>query len=45
MSAENIDGILKSEIGKVFCKVLEHAGVYKRDEAGQRALDRFTASL
>ncbi len=42
---ENIDGILKEEIGKVFCRVLEHAGVYKRTTKGQAAFDRFLASL
>ncbi|MBR7071122.1 MAG: UDP-glucose--hexose-1-phosphate uridylyltransferase [Clostridia bacterium] len=41
LSAENIDGILKEEIGQVFCKVLEHAGVYKRDEDGKKAFLRF----
>lgn len=39
--AENADYILKDEIGKVFAKVLEHAGVYKRDEKGAAAFDRF----
>ncbi|MDF2907856.1 MAG: UTP-hexose-phosphate uridylyltransferase [Herbinix sp.] len=38
---ENIDGILKDEIGTVFCKVLEQAGVFKRTIEGQKALDRF----
>jgi UDPglucose--hexose-1-phosphate uridylyltransferase len=42
-NAENVDGILKDEIGKVFAKVLEHAGVYKRDEKGAAAFDRFVA--
>ncbi|CVI73433.1 Galactose-1-phosphate uridylyltransferase [Clostridiales bacterium CHKCI001] len=41
INADTIDGILKDEIGKVFAKVLEHAGVYKRDEAGQDAFMRF----
>ena len=38
---ENADEILRKEIGKVFAKVLEHAGVYKRDEKGQAAFERF----
>lgn len=38
-------GILEKEVGIVFSKVLEHAGVYKRDEEGQKAFDRFTESL
>ena len=37
----NIDGILKQEVGKVFVNVLEHAGVYKRDEQGRAAFDKF----
>ena len=40
-TAKNVDGILKDEIGKVFAKVLEHAGVFKRDESGAKAFDRF----
>ena len=38
---ETIDGILKEEIGIVFTKVLEHAGVYKRTKEGQEAFGRF----
>ena len=38
---ENVDQILRDEVGKVFAQVLEHAGVYKRDEAGQAAFLRF----
>lgn len=41
--AENVDDILKDEIGKIFAKVLEHAGVYKRDEKGAAAFGRFVA--
>ena len=37
----NIDQILQKEIGIVFSKVLEDAGVYKRDEAGCAAFLRF----
>jgi len=44
-SAENAEGILKTEIGKVFAKVLEHAGVYKRDARGQAAFDRFIQAV
>ncbi|MBQ3137488.1 MAG: UDP-glucose--hexose-1-phosphate uridylyltransferase [Clostridia bacterium] len=40
-TAENIDTIVKKEVGKVFVKCLEHAGVYKRDEKGQAAFERF----
>lgn len=45
INAENIDGILQEEIGLVFLKVLEHAGVYKREEAGQRGFERFIRQL
>jgi UDPglucose--hexose-1-phosphate uridylyltransferase len=45
LTSENIDDILKEEIGKVFCKVLEHAGVYKRTPEGQAAFDRFLNTL
>ena len=38
---ENIMGILQTEVGKVFAKVLEHAGVYKRHENGLKAFVRF----
>ena len=38
---ENIDAIIKKEVGKVFVKCLEHAGVYKRDEKGMAAFGRF----
>lgn len=41
INASNVDDILKTEIGKVFEKVLEHAGVYKRDEEGKAAFIRF----
>ena len=38
---ENTEMILKMEVGKVFAKVLSHAGVYKRDPDGAAAFDRF----
>lgn len=45
VTEENIMEILHREIGLVFSKVLEHAGVFKRDEAGQAAFGRFLESL
>jgi UDPglucose--hexose-1-phosphate uridylyltransferase len=45
ITAENVDDILKGEVGKVFAKVLEHAGVYKRDDAGKAAFIRFCQSV
>ena len=41
----NVDGILRDEIGKVFLEVLTHAGVFKRDEAGIAAFDRWIESI
>ena len=40
-TAENAEMILKMEVGKVFAKVLEHAGVFKRTLEGGAAFDRF----
>ncbi|MGN0552911.1 MAG: UDP-glucose--hexose-1-phosphate uridylyltransferase [Oscillospiraceae bacterium] len=45
ITAENVDGIIKQEIGAVFAKVLEHAGVYKRNAEGEEAFRRFVASV
>ena len=45
INAENVEGILKTEIGLVFGKVLEHAGVYKRDDKGMAAFDKFVDSI
>ena len=33
------------EAGKVFAKCLEHAGVYKRDEKGIAAFEKFISTL
>ena len=38
---ENVMDILQKEVGIVFSQVLEHAGVFKRDEAGKQAFLRF----
>ena len=45
VSKENIMDILQKEVGIVFGKVLEHAGVFKRDEKGQAAFDKFISAL
>ena len=37
--------ILKEEVGKVFAKVLEHAGVYQRNDAGKAAMLRFVEEV
>lgn len=41
----NIEEVLKQEIGLVFCKVLEHAGVYKRTEEGKTAFLTFVKEV
>ena len=45
VTRENVDAILQQEIGKVFCRVLEDAGVYKCDEKGREAFRRFLEVL
>ncbi len=45
LNEKNVKDILNEEIGKVFCKVLEHAGVYKRTEEGINAFVKFTQSV
>ena len=45
LSHDNVRRILEQEIGKVFLEVLKDAGVFKRNEEGQRAFDRFIKSL
>lgn len=45
INRENVDSILKAEVGEVFKTVLEHAGVFKRNEDGFAAFDRFIAQL
>ncbi len=42
---ENTEKILRDEIGIVFMKVLEDAGVYKRTEEGRKYFRRFLESL
>ena len=45
VTEENIMKILQDEIGAVFSRVLEDAGVYKRNEEGKKAFLRFIESL
>lgn len=45
INKENIHTILQNEIGKVFCRVLEHAGVYKTDADGRKGFHRFIESV
>lgn len=41
ITKDNIDEIIRLEIGKVFVQVLECAGVYKTDDNGREAFVRF----
>lgn len=41
ITSDNVDDVIQLEIGKVFAKVLEHAGVYKRNDEGKAAFLKF----
>ena len=43
--SDNVEQILRKETGKVFCRVLEDAGVYKCNEEGREAFRRFVRTL
>ena len=45
VNKDSIDEILQQEVGKVFCQVLEDAGVYKCNEDGLMAFHRFIEAL
>ena len=45
MERADAEAALRDEIGMVFSHVLENAGVFKQDEAGQAAFLRFAASV
>ena len=45
LTEDNISGIIRDEIGLVFSRVLEHAGVFKRTEEGRRAFLKFAAGV
>ena len=42
---ENAGDILREEVGQIFAKVLEHAGVYKCTDEGRAAFLKFTNSI
>ena len=44
-TAENVDTILQDEVGRVFARVLEDAGVYKCTPEGRAAFRRFVESV
>ncbi|EXJ23334.1 Galactose-1-phosphate uridylyltransferase [Alkalibacterium sp. AK22] len=41
VSEENVSQVVDEAVGSVFLKVLEHAGVFKRDAEGKKAFRRF----
>lgn len=45
VDASNVEEVLQQEVGKVFCKVLEDAGVFKCTEEGLAEFRRFIAAL
>lgn len=45
LTKENVESIIQEEVGQVFAKVLEDAGVFKRTQAGQQAFQRFIDTL
>ncbi|MBQ0040029.1 MAG: UDP-glucose--hexose-1-phosphate uridylyltransferase [Treponema sp.] len=45
VDASNVDQIIRDEVGLVFSRVLEDAGVYKRTPEGMKAFDRFMESM
>lgn len=45
LNANNAEQIIDQEVGRVFGRVLEDAGVYKRNEEGQTAFMRFIQSI
>ena len=44
ITRENVHEILQDEVGKVFARVLEDAGVYKCTPEGRKAFGRFLES-
>ncbi|PKM74494.1 MAG: galactose-1-phosphate uridylyltransferase [Firmicutes bacterium HGW-Firmicutes-16] len=45
VTANNIDEVLRAEVGAVFVKCLEHAGVFGQDIKGEIAFRHFTQTL
>ena len=45
ITKENISDIVRGEVGRVFEQVLLDAGVFKRNESGREAFDRFLHTL
>ncbi len=45
ITADNVEGILQEEVGRIFVKVLEDAGVFKCTEEGRIAFRRFIKEI
>ena len=45
ITAENVDGIIKEEIGIVYSEILEQCGVFARDEKGRAQIKKFIESV
>ncbi|MDQ0660771.1 UDP-glucose--hexose-1-phosphate uridylyltransferase [Paenibacillus sp. W2I17] len=45
LDKEQAVAIVQQEVGLKFAEILEHAGVYKYDEAGRQAFHRFVSSM
>ena len=45
LTEANVYDVLLKEVGHVFATILEHAGVFKQDEAGQHGFKRFVQQL
>jgi len=45
VNESNVESIVRDEVGKKFLRVLEDAGVFKRDEAGTTGFKRFIQTL
>lgn len=44
LSRAEAETLLRDEVGRKFSQILEHAGVFKRTEAGREAFERFVVS-
>ncbi|MGL5327922.1 MAG: UDP-glucose--hexose-1-phosphate uridylyltransferase [Peptostreptococcaceae bacterium] len=45
LNEDNINSIIEDEVGIVFTKVLEHCGVFKWDEKGKDAMNKYLKNL
>lgn len=45
ITEDTVDEILRDEVGRIFTRVLENAGVFKCDAVGRAAFRRFTETL